>query len=87
MVVLVQRRNDRRRNGMSKVVTYDFYEIESGPGGSAWETHINGVLAGTIHDLDGLLRTIGTIIREGHIVHIHTVAEYYAKEEREAVLR
>lgn len=72
---------------MPKVLTYDFHEIDNGSDGSAWETHINGVLAGTIHDLDGVLRTIGTVIREGHIVHIHTVAEYYAKEEREAVVR
>jgi hypothetical protein len=83
MLGLTQRRNDIRRNGVPNVFTYDFYEIESGPGGSAWETHINGVLAGTIHDLDGVLRTIGTVIREGHIVHIHTVAEYYAKEEKD----
>ena len=69
---------------MSEVLTYDFHEIDSGPGGIVWEESIDGKFASTIHNLDWLLSTIGSVIREGHIVRIHTVAEYYAEQEREA---
>ena len=66
---------------MDKVLTYDYHEIDSGPGGTVWEILIDGSFSGTIHTLDGMLRTVGSVIREGHIVRIHTVAEYYANEE------
>lgn len=66
---------------MNETLTYDYTEIDSGPGGTVWEFSIDGSFSGTIHDLDAMLRTIGTVIREGHIVRIHTVAEYYANEE------
>ena len=61
---------------MPKVLTYDFHEIDNGSGGSEWETHINGVLAGTIHDLDGALHTIDTVVREGHSVHVHRAVRW-----------
>lgn len=66
---------------MGNVLTYDYYEIDSGVSGMVWEIVIDGSFSGTIHDLDGMLRTVGSVIREGHIVRIHTVAEYYANEE------
>lgn len=67
---------------MSEVFTYDYHQFDGGPSGEWWEVTIDGTFAGTMQDIESVLTTIKSVIRDGHIVHIHTVAEYYADLEK-----